>query len=60
MKSSISRELTSCASGFLPDHRCGALPWGIASCLVRSNEKTLSISGDGGFLLSVMGLETAV
>jgi acetolactate synthase-1/2/3 large subunit len=37
-----------------------ALPWGIASCLVRSNEKTLSISGDGGFLLSVMGLETAV
>jgi acetolactate synthase I/II/III large subunit len=24
-----------------------ALPWGIASCLVRPNEKTLSISGDG-------------
>jgi acetolactate synthase I/II/III large subunit len=37
-----------------------ALPWGIASCLVRSNEKALSISGDSGFMLSVMGLETAV
>jgi acetolactate synthase I/II/III large subunit len=37
-----------------------ALPWGIASCLVRPNEKTLSISGDGGFLFSSMELETAV
>jgi acetolactate synthase I/II/III large subunit len=37
-----------------------ALPWGIASCLVRPNEKTLSISGDGGFLFSAMELETAV
>jgi acetolactate synthase I/II/III large subunit len=37
-----------------------ALPWGIASCLVRRNEKTLSISGDGGFLFSAMELETAV
>ena len=37
-----------------------ALPWGIASCLVRPHEKTLSISGDGGFLLSGMELETAV
>jgi acetolactate synthase I/II/III large subunit len=37
-----------------------ALPWGIASCLVRPNEKTLSISGDGGFLFSGMELETAV
>ena len=36
------------------------LPWGIASCLVRPNEKTLSISGDGEFLLSAMELETAV
>jgi len=37
-----------------------ALPWGIASCIVRPNEKTLSISGDGGFLFSSMELETAV
>ena len=37
-----------------------ALPWGIASCLIRPNEKTLSISGDGGFLFSSMELETAV
>jgi len=37
-----------------------SLPWGIASCLVRPNEKTLSISGDGGFLFSAMELETAV
>jgi acetolactate synthase I/II/III large subunit len=37
-----------------------ALPWGIASCLVRPYEKTLSISGDGGFLFSGMELETAV
>jgi len=37
-----------------------ALAWGIASCLVRPGEKTLSISGDGGFLFSAMELETAV
>jgi acetolactate synthase I/II/III large subunit len=37
-----------------------ALPWAIASCLVRPHEKTLSISGDGGFLFSAMELETAV
>jgi len=37
-----------------------ALPWGIASCLVRPHEKMLSISGDGGFLFSGMELETAV
>lgn len=37
-----------------------ALPWGIASCLAKPNEKTLSISGDGGFLFSAMELETAV
>lgn len=37
-----------------------ALPWGIASCLMRPHEKTLSISGDGGFLFSGMELETAV
>jgi len=37
-----------------------ALPWGIASCLLRPHEKTLSISGDGDFLFSAMELETAV
>ena len=37
-----------------------ALPWGIASCILRPNDKTLSISGDGGFLFSAMELETAV
>ncbi|MGC2401843.1 MAG: acetolactate synthase AlsS [Acidobacteriaceae bacterium] len=37
-----------------------ALPWGIAACLTRPHEKTLSISGDGGFLFSSMELETAV
>jgi acetolactate synthase-1/2/3 large subunit len=36
------------------------LPWAIAACLVRPNEKVLSISGDGGFLFSAMELETAV
>jgi thiamine pyrophosphate-dependent acetolactate synthase large subunit-like protein len=35
-----------------------ALPWGIASGRVRPHEKTLSISGDGGFLFSAMELET--
>jgi acetolactate synthase-1/2/3 large subunit len=37
-----------------------ALPWAIAACLVRPHQKTLSISGDGGFLFSSMELETAV
>lgn len=37
-----------------------ALPWAMATCLVRPNEKVLSISGDGGFLFSAMELETAV
>jgi acetolactate synthase I/II/III large subunit len=37
-----------------------ALPWAIASSLLRPHEKTLSISGDGGFLFSAMELETAV
>jgi len=36
------------------------LPWAIAACLVRPNEKVMSISGDGGFLFSAMELETAV
>ena len=37
-----------------------ALPRAIGACLVRPNEKVLSISGDGGFLFSAMELETAV
>lgn len=37
-----------------------ALPWAIAATLVRPQEKTLSISGDGGFLFSANELETAV
>jgi acetolactate synthase-1/2/3 large subunit len=36
------------------------LPWAIAACLVRPNEKVISISGDGDFLFSAMELETAV
>jgi acetolactate synthase-1/2/3 large subunit len=36
------------------------LPWAIAACLVRSSEKVISISGDGGFLFSAVELETAV
>ena len=37
-----------------------SLPWGIAACLVRPEEKVVSMSGDGGFLFSAMELETAV
>ncbi|MEK6247748.1 MAG: acetolactate synthase AlsS, partial [Planctomycetales bacterium] len=37
-----------------------ALPWAIATTLVRPSEKVISISGDGGFLFSAMELETAV
>jgi acetolactate synthase-1/2/3 large subunit len=37
-----------------------ALPWAIAACLVRTGEKVISISGDGGFLYSAGELETAV
>lgn len=36
-----------------------ALPWAIAAGLLYPNKKTLSISGDGGFLFSAMELETA-
>lgn len=36
------------------------LPWAISACLVRPQEKVISISGDGGLLFSVMELETAV
>jgi acetolactate synthase I/II/III large subunit len=37
-----------------------ALPWAIAASLLHPGEKTLSVSGDGGFLFSAMELETAV
>jgi len=37
-----------------------ALPWAIATNLVRPNSKIISVSGDGGFLFSAMELETAV
>ncbi|MGJ8514486.1 acetolactate synthase AlsS [Carnimonas bestiolae] len=37
-----------------------ALPWAIASALVRPNEKIISVSGDGSFMQSSMELETAV
>lgn len=37
-----------------------ALPWAIATTLVRPKERVISISGDGGFLFSAMELETAV
>ncbi len=37
-----------------------ALPWAMATTLVRPNKKVVSISGDGGFLFSAMELENAV
>lgn len=37
-----------------------ALPWAIAASLAHPHGKTLSVSGDGGFLFSAMELETAV
>lgn len=37
-----------------------ALPWAMATALVRPGEPVLSVSGDGGFLFSSMELETAV
>ncbi|RFD20053.1 acetolactate synthase AlsS [Komagataeibacter melaceti] len=36
------------------------LPWGIAASLVNPGQKVISISGDGGFMMSCMELETAV
>ena len=36
------------------------LPWGIAASLVNPAQKVISISGDGGFMMSCMELETAV
>lgn len=37
-----------------------AMPWAIALSLLYPNDPILSVSGDGGFLFSVMELETAV
>ena len=37
-----------------------ALPWAIASRMLRPHNKIISISGDGGFLYSSMEIETAV
>lgn len=37
-----------------------AFPWAIAASLVNDRAKTVSMSGDGGFLFSAMELETAV
>jgi acetolactate synthase-1/2/3 large subunit len=37
-----------------------ALPWAMAASLVNNHAKTISMSGDGGFLFSAMELETAV
>jgi acetolactate synthase I/II/III large subunit len=36
------------------------LPWGIAASIVDPGHKVVSISGDGGFMMSSMELETAV
>lgn len=36
------------------------LPWGIAASLVNPSQKVISVSGDGGFMMSSMELETAV
>lgn len=37
-----------------------ALPWAMATTLVRPNSRVVSISGDGSFLMSATELETAV
>ncbi|MXV44656.1 acetolactate synthase AlsS [Saccharibacter sp. 17.LH.SD] len=36
------------------------LPWGMAASLVNPAQKVISVSGDGGFMMSSMDLETAV
>jgi acetolactate synthase I/II/III large subunit len=36
-----------------------ALPWAMATCLVRPGTHVVSVSGDGGFLFSAQELETA-
>lgn len=37
-----------------------ALPWAISAALLRPNSRSVSVSGDGGFLFSAQELETAV
>lgn len=37
-----------------------ALPWAISAALLRPGHKSVSVSGDGGFLFSAQELETAV
>lgn len=37
-----------------------ALPWAISAALLRPGHKSISVSGDGGFLFSAQELETAV
>lgn len=37
-----------------------ALPWAIATALVRPHQPILSVSGDGGFLFSAQELDTAI
>ncbi|MCE2578541.1 acetolactate synthase AlsS [Komagataeibacter sp. FNDCR1] len=36
------------------------LPWAIAASLINPAQKVISVSGDGGFMMSCMELETAV
>lgn len=36
------------------------LPWAVAASLVNPAQKVISVSGDGGFMMSCMDLETAV
>ncbi|MFJ4989325.1 acetolactate synthase AlsS [Streptomyces sp. NPDC088732] len=36
-----------------------ALPWAMATCMVRPGKQVVSVSGDGGFLFSAQELETA-
>ncbi len=37
-----------------------AMPWAITAALVRKDHKSISVSGDGSFMMTVMELETAV
>lgn len=36
------------------------LPWAMAASIVNPSQKVISVSGDGGFMMSSMDLETAV
>ncbi|WP_415197423.1 thiamine pyrophosphate-dependent enzyme [Silvibacterium sp.] len=62
MDCSLSFQLPCSANSYQqwPADPRGCSPLGIAACLIRSHEKTLSISGDGRFLFFSMELETAV